>query len=119
MSTSGKAKSCPDLSGSDGGKAGGDEPLDGLSAAQSKAVPLVAHEPTMTRAAELSGVSVRTLQRWQRNPVFHSAVLGGKEAYSQAVGVSQKYAAMAVATFVKVINDPAARPAPRCRRGRR
>jgi hypothetical protein len=63
----------------------------------------------MARAAELAGVSVRTLQRWQRHPVFHAAVLAArKEAYSQAVGVSQKYAAMAVATFVKVMNDPAA-----------
>jgi hypothetical protein len=63
----------------------------------------------MARAAELAGVSVRTLQRWQQDPVFHSAVLGArKEAYTQAVGVSQKYAAMAVATFVKVLTDPAA-----------
>ena len=109
MSARRRAKSCPDLSGSGGGDAADAEPLDGLSAAQSKAVPLVAHEPTMARAAELAGVSVRTLQRWQRDPVFHAAVLRArKEAYSQAVGVSQKYAAMAVATFVRILNDPAA-----------
>ena len=41
--------------------------------------------------------------------MFHTAVLRArKEAYSQAVGVSQKYAAMAVATLVRVMNDPAA-----------
>src|SRR5687768_16906925 len=105
------ARARPKLSGSDGGKADAPapaaEPLEGLSAAQARAVPLVAHEATMARAAELGGVSVRTLQRWQRDPVFHAAVLRArKEAYSQVVGVSQKYAAMAVATFVKVMNDP-------------
>lgn len=109
MSAKRRAKACPDLSGSEGGDAGESEPLDGLSAAQARAVPAVAHEPTMARAAELAGVSVRTLQRWQRDPVFHAAVLRArKEAYSQAVGVSQKYAAVAIATFVRILNDPAA-----------
>jgi hypothetical protein len=109
------AKARPDLSGSGGGNprpaapADTADPIDGLTAAQAKAVPAVAHEPTMARAAELAGVSVRTLQRWQRDPVFHTAVLRArKDAYSQAVGVSQKYAAMAVATFVKVMNEPGA-----------
>src|SRR5215204_1294579 len=94
--------------GGNGNAANTADPVDGLSAAQARAVPAVAHEPTMARAAEVAGVSVRTLQRWMNDPVFHAAVLRArKEAYSQAVGVSQKYAAAAVATFVKILNDAA------------
>ena len=106
MSAKRRAKARPELSGSEGGADGEMEPLDGLSAAQARAVPAVAHEPTMVRAAEVAGVSVRTLQRWLREPVFHAAVLRArKEAYSQALGVSQKFAPVAVATFVTVMND--------------
>ena len=106
MSAKRRPKPCPNLSGSEGGNPGDADPLDGLSAAQSRAVPAVAHEPTMARAAEVAGVSVRTLQRWNNDPVFHAAVLRArKEAYSQAVGVSQKFAAAAVATFVKIMGD--------------
>ena len=75
MSAKRRRKACPDLSGSGGGNSGDAEPLDGLSAAQSRAVTAVAYEPTMARAAEVAGVSVRSLQRWQRDPVFHAAVL--------------------------------------------
>ena len=50
-----------------------------------------------------------TLRRWIEEPVFRSVVLRARrESYGQAIGLTQRYAPVAGATLVKVMNDPSA-----------
>jgi hypothetical protein len=86
-------------------------PADGLTPQQDRAVTALLHEPTIGRAAAVAGVGERTLQRWLTEPVFRSAVLSARrEAFGQAIGLTQKYAPVAVATLVKVMQDPTVQP---------
>ena len=56
-----------------------------------------------------AGVNERTLRRWTRAPVFRSAWLRARrESFGQAIGLTQRYAPVAVATLVKVMNDTGA-----------
>ena len=83
--------------------------MDGLTGPHAKAIAALLQEPTMQRAADVAGVSVRTLQRWMKEDNFHRALLRARrEAFGQAVGLTQRLAPMAVGTFAKVMNDPAA-----------
>jgi hypothetical protein len=68
-------------------------------------------EPTIGRAAAAAGVGERTLQRWLTEPMFKAAVLSARrEMFSQAIGLTQKYAPVAVATLVKVMQDQTVAP---------
>jgi hypothetical protein len=103
MSRKQKVPARPDLAGLAGH--GGDAP-DGLTAAQAKAIEALLQEPTLTRAAAASGVNERTLRRWLAEGPFKAALLTARrEAFGQAIGLTQKYAPVAVATLVKVMND--------------
>jgi hypothetical protein len=96
-------KASPDLSGLGGH--GGDLP-DGLTAPQAKALEALLLEPTLGRAAAIAGVNERTLRRWLAEAPFKAALLSARrEAFGQAIGLTQKYAPVAVATLVKVMND--------------
>ena len=108
-------KPCPELSAKTGQGPGADVTPDpasetpGLSGRQERAIDALLHDPTFSRAAATVGVHERTLRRWTRTPVFHSALLGARrEAFGQAIGLTQRYAPVAVATLVKVINDSGA-----------
>ena len=80
-----------------------------LAAEQGRAIDALLREPTLTRAAAAAGVSERTLRRWMVEPAFRSALLAARrEAFGQAIGLTQRYAPVAVATLVKVMNDAAA-----------
>jgi hypothetical protein len=84
---------------------------NGLTAKQDRAVAALLHEPTIGRAAAVAGVGERTLQRWMTEPVFRRAVLAARrEAFGHAIGLTQKYAPVAVATLVKVMQDAAVTP---------
>ena len=84
---------------------------DGLTTPQSKALEALLAEPTMTRAATVAGVSERTLRRWLQTPAFRTAVLAARrEAFGQAIGLTQRYAPVAVATLVKVMQDASGGP---------
>ena len=84
---------------------------DGLTPRQGRAVEALLREPTATRAAAAAGVNERTLRRWSATPAFRSALLRARrDAFGQAVGLTQRYAPVAVATLVKVMQDPAAAP---------
>lgn len=86
-------------------------PASGLTSKQDAAVVALLHEPTIGRAAAVAGVGERTLQRWLTEPVFKAAVLSARrEAFSQAIGLTQKYAPVAVATLVKVMQDQTVPP---------
>jgi hypothetical protein len=94
---------CPDLSAIPGHDQ--IEP-DGLTSQQHAAIEAMLHEPTLFRAAAVAGVSERTLRRWLQEPVFRGAMfLARREAFGQAIGLTQRYAPVAVATLVKVMND--------------
>jgi hypothetical protein len=83
-------------------------PDDGITTRQGRAVEALLREGSITRAAAAVGVHERTLRRWGKEPAFRAAVLRGRrEAFGQAIGLTQRYAPMAVATLVKVMNDPA------------
>jgi hypothetical protein len=98
-----KQQARPDLAGSGGHV--GDAP-DELTAPQAKAIEALLQEPTLTRAAAASGVNERTLRRWLAEGPFKAALLTARrEAFGQAIGLTQKYAPVAVATLVKVMND--------------
>jgi hypothetical protein len=93
----------PDLSGS-GGHGGG--VVDGLTAPQMKALEALLQEPTLSRAAALAGVNERSVRRWLEEPGFKRTLLAARrEGFAQAIGLTQKYAPVAVATLVKVMND--------------
>jgi hypothetical protein len=80
----------------------------GLSAREAAAVEALLQQPTIARAAASVGVHERTLRRWMATPAFRTALLEARRAaFGQAIGLTQWYAAMAVATLVKVMNDPA------------
>ena len=82
---------------------------DGLTTPQARAVEALLREPTLARAAAAAGVNERTLRRWLSEPAFRSAVLAARrDAFGQAIGLTQRYAPVAVATLVKVMNDAAA-----------
>jgi hypothetical protein len=81
---------------------------EGLTAKQAAAVEALLQQPTMLRAATSVGIGERTLRRWMKAPAFKSALQEARRAsFSQAIGLTQWYAAVAVATLVKVMNDPA------------
>jgi len=95
--------SCPEMSEKSG------QADRGLTPRQEKAVDALLQEPGMGRAAVAAAVSERTLRRWMREPRFRAAVHEGRrEMFSQAMGLTQRYAPVAVATLVKVMNDATA-----------
>jgi hypothetical protein len=82
---------------------------DGLTPKQGQAIDALLREPTLARAAAAAGVNDRTLRRWLVEPAFRSALLAARrEAFGQAIGLTQRYAPVAVATLVKVMNDASA-----------
>src|SRR5687768_6643338 len=89
-----------------------DTPANGLTVKQDRAVAAMLQEPTIGRAAAAAGVGERTLQRWLTEPVFKGAVLAARrEAFSHAIGLTSRYAPVAVATLVKVMQDQTVPPA--------
>ena len=100
--------------GNGGAEAAGDaacDAADGLTGRQAKALEALLQEPTMARAAAVAGVGERTLRRWMGETPFRDAVFRARrEAFGQAIWLTQRYAAGAVATLVKVMGDAAAPP---------
>ena len=68
----------------------------------------------MSAAAVAGGVNERTLRRWVHEPAFRTALLEARrDAFAQAVGLTARYAPVAVATLVKVMQDQVASPSAR------
>ena len=85
------------------------EPTPGLSHKQEQAILALLAEPTVARAAKVAKVGVRTLHRWLREEAFGKAYrLARRESFAQAVSLTQRYAALAVQTLAKVMNDESA-----------
>jgi hypothetical protein len=85
-------------------------PMGGLTPVQEKAITALLAEPTIAKAAEATGVTERTIYRWMTNdPEFGAAYRKARrEAFGQAVGLSQRLAPMAVTTLAKVMSDAGA-----------
>src|SRR6185437_3529131 len=80
----------------------------GLNSQKIGAITALLSEPTMARAATIIGVHQRTLSRWMGNPAFKRAYHAARrEAFGHAIGLTQRYAPVAVNTLVKVMSDPA------------
>jgi len=99
-------ESCPDLSGLGGHMARAARSPDGPTTRQSRAIEALLQEPTIGRAAATAGVSERTLRRWLKEGPFKKAFFDARrESFGQAIGLTQRYAPVAIATLVKVMND--------------
>jgi hypothetical protein len=106
MSARRPPKSRPELSAPDAAEPEVVEEANRLTVPQAKAIAALLQEPTMQRATDVAGVTVRTLQRWQKEPTFRRALQRARrEAFLQAVGLTQRLAPMAVATFAAVMKD--------------
>jgi hypothetical protein len=78
-----------------------------LTDKESEAIVALVNEPTIARAAALIGVHERTLRRWLTDkPAFRKAYHAARrEAFSHAIGLTQRYAPVAVSTLVQVMTD--------------
>lgn len=80
-----------------------------LDAKQDQAIMALLADPNIKRAAESIGVGERTLHRWLDDPTFSRAFQRARRmAFNVAIGMSQKYAGMAVQTLAKVMADSSA-----------
>lgn len=83
--------------------------LNGLTPRQEQAVVALLNEPTVSRAAESIGMSERTVYRWLDEPGFSRAYRKARrEAFAQAISLTQRYAPAAVHTLAKIMGDESA-----------
>ena len=81
--------------------------IDGLTAQQGQAIVALLNEHSMSKAAQACGVSESTLHRWMDEPAFRNAYRKARrDAFSQAVALTQRYSMMAVNVLGKVMTDP-------------
>jgi hypothetical protein len=81
----------------------------GLTAAQHHAVLALLTEASIAASARRAGVGERTLHRWLRDEVFMAEYRRARrEAFSQAIGLTQRASASAVATLLKIMHDATA-----------
>jgi len=82
------------------------EAPSGLTPKQDQAIIALLNEPTISKAAGALGVSERTIHRWLEDETFHQAFRKARrEAFAQAIAVTQRYAPMAVHALAKVMTD--------------
>ncbi|GMV70184.1 MAG: hypothetical protein DYG93_07740 [Leptolyngbya sp. PLA2] len=81
-----------------------------VTARQEKAIAALINETTVARAARTSGIGLRTLHRWLvHDPAFRAAYRSARrEAFGQAVALTQRYAPLAVTTLAQILSDPSA-----------
>ncbi len=86
-------------------------PFDALSPNQEKAILALLQEPTIAKAAASAGVSNRSVVRWLTQDDFSRAYRKARrEAFSQAIGLTQHYAPLAVNTLATIMADKTAPP---------
>jgi hypothetical protein len=79
---------------------------DDLSLKKERAIVALLNEQTMQKAAEAVGVNLRTLQRWQEEPEFAAAYREARrQAFSQAIALTQRYAPLAVNALARILMD--------------
>ncbi|MHC4447651.1 MAG: hypothetical protein ACYSXF_07725 [Planctomycetota bacterium] len=76
---------------------------------QDRAIIALLNEQTIARAAAAVNVSQRTLHRWLDKPAFARAYRKARrEAFGQAIALTQRYAPLAVNTLAQIMMDTAA-----------
>ncbi len=83
-----------------------DDRHDGLTAPQERAIIALLNEQTVGRAAAAAEVGQRTLYRWLKDPTFSRAYREARrDAFGQAIALTQRYAPLAVNTLAQVMMD--------------
>ncbi|RMH31059.1 MAG: hypothetical protein D6692_00860 [Planctomycetota bacterium] len=93
------------------GQPGEDAPACGreLTSTQERAIVAMLSEPSIAAAAKKVGIGERTLHRWLREEPFAGEYRRARrEAFGQAIALTQRSAAAAVATLLRVMHDPKA-----------
>ena len=82
---------------------------DGLTGPQERAIIALLNEQTVGRAAAAAEVGQRTLYRWMKDPTFSRAYREARrDAFGQAIALTQRYAPLAVNTLAQVMMDDGA-----------
>lgn len=80
--------------------------VNGVSAKQELAIIALLNEPTVAKAAASSSIPERTIRRWLRDDRFKKAYREARrEAFSQAVSLTQRYAPLAVHALATILSD--------------
>ncbi len=80
-----------------------------LTPVQERAIIALLNEQTLSKAAAAAEVGQRTLYRWLRKPEFSRAYRQARrEAFGQAIALTQRYAPLAVNTLAQGMMDTAA-----------
>ena len=83
-----------------------DDLHQGLTPPQERAIIALLNEQTVGRAAGAAKVGQRTLYRWLREPEFSRAYRQARrDAFGQAIALTQRYAPLAVNTLAQVMMD--------------
>jgi hypothetical protein len=103
--TAAERRDAPNHIGDHADELGYDAP-SGLTPKQDQAIIALLNEPTISKAAGTLGVSERTIHRWLEDETFHRAFRKARrEAFAQAIAVTQRYTPVAVHTLAKVMTD--------------
>ncbi len=80
-----------------------------LTPVQERAIIALLNEQTIGRAAAAAEVGQRTLYRWLRESEFSRAYREARrEAFGQAIALTQRYAPLAVNTLAQIMMDDGA-----------
>lgn len=80
--------------------------VSGLTPKQEQAIVALLNEPTVSRAAATLGMNERTLYRWLETDAFGRAYRRARrEAFAQAIALTQRYAPAAVHALAKIMGD--------------
>ena len=83
---------------------------DGLTPQQEQAIIGLINETSVAAAARASGVGQRTLHQWINDDKRFMAAYRAarRQAFDQAIALTQRYASLAVTTLAKVMADASA-----------
>jgi hypothetical protein len=81
--------------------------VDGLSPMQSKAILALLNEPSVSKAAEASGVGLRTLHKWlDADDEFIAAYRKARrQTFTQAISLTMRYTPVAFNVLAKIMVD--------------
>lgn len=83
--------------------------VDNLTPKQEQAIVALIQEHNVQKAAAAAKVGPRTIYRWLKEHDFDRAYKRARrDAFSQAIALTQRYAALAVNTLAKVMTDESA-----------
>jgi len=83
-----------------------EEEDNGLTAQQEEVIIALLRETTVPNASTATGVSERSIYRWLKQLEFSKEYRARRrEAYGQAVALTQRYAPLAVTVLAKIMSD--------------